>query len=284
MSSIITQHQDLLIVKNQKPIHFNFGMVQVIKTRENTIQNRVEAKVKKTYLRTEDIGLLYRVEINDRTQTNTEGDFGIEKALSFLLRKVVLLINFKGEITGIINREQIKESWQRQANYFESNFKDSKPDIQEFLIAVDALIDDKQAFLNLVNKSEVFTLLFPPIYEQKLFAKKIIDQKKDLNDFFENYALTLKLNTLHKSTYDEGGMTQIVRSGALDNRRFKTDEVKKHLRTAYQIPNLSVKIKADYLEAIDLDYKNSVDASTQMLNVEIKHIYNLRQFSKLKKI
>jgi len=284
MSSIITQHQDFFIVKEQKPSLYNFGMVQVIKTRENTIQNRVEAKVKKTYLRTEDIGLLYRVEINDRTQTNIEGQLGVEKALSFLVRKLVLLINFKGEIIGVINGEQIKENWHRQMNNFKSNFKDSIPDLQEFLIAIDALIDDKQALLNLVNKSEVLTLLFPPVYEQKLFAKKIMDQQKDLYDFFENYALTLKLNTLLKNTYDEGGMTQIVRSGTLDKRRFKMDEVKKDLRAIYQIPNLSVKIKADYLEAIDLDYKNSVDASTQMLNVEIKHIYNLRQFSKLKKI
>lgn len=284
MNSTITQPQDIHIHRMEIPREYNFGMVQAIETLGKTTQNRVEANVKKTFLRKEINGYLYRVEVSNRTQTNTEGTLGIEEALSFLFRRVILLTNIKGEIIDITNRPKIREEWHGEERKFRKRFKNIIPDLDGFLIAMDYLIDDKHAFLDSINKSELFTLLFPPIYEQKLASKKVIAQQKDLHNFFGDNALAIEIDTLLKSFYDEGDGVEVMRSGTLDKQRFNMDGVKKYLRETYATPNLSVQVNANYLEVFDLCAKCEVAAATQMLNVEVEHIYNLRQFANLKEV
>jgi len=283
MNNLVTQQEDLQIQRIKVPRHYFFGLVQVIETLGETTRNRIEAQLTKTYLRREENGHTYRVEVSNRSQTNTEGTLGVEDALSFLFRKVILQTNFKGEIIKVINRQQIREDWHGEDRKFRKRFKEIIPNMDEFLIAADDLIDDEKSFLDSVNKSEIFTLLFPPIYEQKLATEKAITQQKDFYNLFGNHALTIDIDTVLKPFDDEGDM-QVMRSGLLDKQRFNISGVKAYLRKLYETPNLSVKIDANYLEIFDLSHSCEVDTATQMLNVEVEHIYNLRQFAKLKQI
>jgi len=281
-----TKQKSLRIAQNTTPEFYDFGTVQVIKTRKDTIQNRIEARLRKAFVRKEAGRYLYNIQVENRTQSNVEGKLGIENALSFLLKRLVLFTNAKGEIVEIINQQQIKETWYRKRENFIRQFNPITPNLDGLLAGIDAFLDDQESFRELVEKSEIYTLLFPPVYQQKLAEKKIIKQEKDFYDFFDEHALTLKVNTVLKglSTETEAGTTQIVRSGTLDQSRFETSEVKEQLRTLYETPNLSVEINADYLEGFDLDSLNNVYAGTQLLNIEIKHIYNLRQYSKIKRV
>jgi len=280
---VAKKNRDLILSEKEGTILYEFGIAQQIISPEEIIKNRITAEIEKTFIKKDHIGYLYQVKINKRSQSNTEDMLGIEDELAFLEKEIVLYTNDKGKIISIVNRGQIKEDWYFRAKRIQKEYKQIIPEVSKFVYAIEALINDNVAFVSLIQKSEVYSALFPPVYNQNLAKKKTIQQYKNFDNFFDTTTLPFKIDTVLTgiNTLTQG--KQMIRSGKLDTSIFNKTSASELFTKVYGAHEYSLNFKASYLETFDLDQEGEVDKSTIMLGVTVSDIYQLKQISKLKK-
>lgn len=281
--STSTLEKRVVLSENLDTKTYEFGVVQQLISPEETIKNRITATVEKTFIQKDDIGYLYNVQITNRSQNNIEDMLGLENKLSFLQKNITLYTNAQGEIISILNRGEINEDWYDQAKLIKKEYSYLTSDVDELLSGVEALIKDNDAFVSMIKKSEIYSALFPPIYNQDLEKKITINQEKDFNNFFDNTTLPFQITTALTGINENTKGKQIVRSGKIDNYRFNKESASELFTKSYEVSEYSLKFDASYLETFDLDKDNQVDKVNIMLGVTVNDLYQLKQISKLKR-
>ncbi|KAA1248139.1 hypothetical protein [Aquimarina sp. RZ0] len=274
--------KDIDFYKNEYSVLYEIDTYRYIKSPEEPIENRIQTKIKKSFIRKDPVGYLFSIEVLEREQSNKEDILDIEDQLANLQNKLVLYTDAHGDIISIVNRGEISEEWYDHKTIFKKTNKDSLENVDEFIEGVDSIINDHVEFLNLVKKSEVASLLFPPIYQYNLLAENSIKQQKVLYDFFDTTALPFRMDTKVIAMNEETLGYQIVRSGNIDTPRFDEKSASALISNLFDVHRYNIKIEGDYFEAIDLNDHNIVEEATLLLNIEIPGIYSYRQISKLK--
>lgn len=275
--------KNIILDYSTKPLNYHIETTTLLVSNNNQTTNTIKADVTKTCVKKDNYGVLFSLEIKNRKQSNLEGNSALENELAWLQQKLILYCNNKGEITTVVNREQIKEDWYFYRKNIKQDYKKTVDNIDLILDGTEALLGDEKAFIDLITKSKIGTLLFPPIYNQELSVKTPLRQQKTFSQFFDDYELPLSLKTTlldHKEAINH----QIIRSGSINTNTFQSANVKRFFRKLYNAQDLIVDIDAAYLETYDLGIFNNVYSATQMIGVEIKDLYRYRQVSKLKKI
>ncbi|MHA7059019.1 hypothetical protein ACWGOQ_0017470 [Aquimarina sp. M1] len=278
----INQKQDIDFRKDEYSVVYELDTFRYIKSTEAPVENRIRCKVKKSFIRKDPIGYLFSVEILTRTQSNKEGVLDIENQLAGLQKKLVLYTDQHGDIISIVNRGEIYEEWDDQKNTFKNAYKDDLENIDTFIEGVNAIINNHEEFLNFVKKSEVSTLLFPPIYQQSLLSQRSVKQQKVMHDFFDTTALPFCIDTRIVARNKQTMGYQIIRSGDIDNPRFDEESASTLISNLFDVHKYNIKIESNYLETLDLNNDDIIEEATMLLNVEVPGIYNYRQISKLK--
>lgn len=278
----ITQKQDIDLFKNEYAVLYEIDTYTYIKSPEDPVKNRIQTKLKKSFIRKDPIGYLFSIEILERTQSNKEDSMDIENQLAQLQKKLVLYTDDHGNIISIVNRGEIAEEWDDYKSAFKKTYKDILENIDLFIEGVDVMINDQTAFLNLIKKSEVATLLFPPIYQHNLLVQNSIKQQKVLHDFFDTTAVPFRLDSKVIAINDETMGYQIVRSGELDIPRFDEESASALISNLFDVHKYNIKIDANYFETLDLSNDDIIEEATALMNVEIPGVYSYRQISKLK--
>ncbi|WP_299440431.1 hypothetical protein [uncultured Aquimarina sp.] len=276
------QKQDIEFLKKEYSVAYEIDTFRYIKSTEEPIENRIRCKVKKSFIRKDSIGYLFSVEVLNRTQSNKEDILDIEDQLTNLQKKLILYTDEHGDIISIVNRGEISEEWDDNKNTFKKTYKDSLENVDGFIEGVDAIINDHIEFLNLVKKSEVATLLFPPIYKQNLLSQESVKQQKVIYDFFDTTALPFRMNTKVVAINEETQGYQVIRSGGIDTPKFDEESASSLISNLFDVHKYNIKIESDYLEALDLNNDDIIEEATMLLNVEVPGIYSYRQISKLK--
>lgn len=279
-----TQNNSISILEKRDTIIYNFDSYRYIKSTEEPVENRIQSKVKKTLVKKHKTGYIFSVEVSERKQSNKEDIYEIEDKLADLQKKLVLYTNKHGEIISIINRGEISEEWYIQKKILKKHFRDSYEDIDVIIDGIDAIIDNPEELLKLIKKSEVITLLFPPIYNYDLLQKNQIDQSHIIHDFFDTTALPFKIQTKIAAFNEITSGYQIIRSGDLDTGRFDNEQATDVISTLFNVHSYNIKIDSNCFEAYDLTENHTVDTATLLMNVEIPGIYSFRQISKLKQV
>ncbi|MBQ4820624.1 hypothetical protein [Aquimarina sp. MMG016] len=277
------KNRDIIYHHVTKPLNYHLETSTLLVSDSNQTNNTITADVTKTFIKKDNSGTLFSVETKNRKQSNLEGNATLENELAWLQQKLVLYCNNHGEITTVVNRQQIKEDWYFHKKEVKKRHKKTIDNIDLILDGAEALLDDENAFIELICKSEIITLLLPPIYDQKLSRKKQLKQHKIFPLFFDDYELPLSIKTTLLDN-KEAVNNQIIRLGSIDNNQFKSAEIKRFFRKLYNAQDLAIDIDVAYLETLDLDKNNDIYAATQMMGVEIDSLYRYRQISKLKKI
>jgi len=280
---VSTKQKKIVISENIDPIIYDFGIAQQIVSPEETSKNQITATVEKTFVKKDQVGYLYVVKIMDRKQSNTDDMFGLEQELASLVKNIALYTNPQGEIITIVNKGQIAEDWYDQAKRIKKEFDYLIPEMNEFLSGIDSLIEDNESFVSLVKKSEIYSLLFPPIYHQELMQKITIQQGKNFDNFFDATTLPFTIDTAVAGINADTKGKQIIRSGKLDTARFDKESASELFTKSYGVHEYALNFDTSYLETFDLDEKNQVDKANGMLGVKVNDLYQLKQISKLKK-
>ncbi len=279
-----TQKKDISFSKNEYAISYEIDTFRYIKSTEEPIENRIRCKIKKSFIRKDSIGYLFSIEVLNRTQSNKEDILDLEDQLANLQKKLVVYTDEHGDIISIVNRGEIFEEWDDNKSAFKKTYKDILENVDKFTEGVDAILNDQTEFLNLVKKSEVVTLLFPPIYKQNLLSQESIKQQKVICDFFDTTALPFRMNTKVVAINEETQGYQIIRSGEIDVPRFDEESASTLISNLFDVHKYNIKIESNYLEALDLNNDNIIEEATMLFNVEVPGIYSYRQISKLKAI
>ncbi|WP_378172833.1 hypothetical protein [Aquimarina sp. SS2-1] len=274
--------QDIDFIKNEYSVQYEVDTFTYIKSTEEPIENRVRYKVKKSFIRKDPIGYLFSLEVIERIQSNKEDIRAIEDELANLQKKLVLYTDEHGDIISIVNRGEIAEEWDDHKNNFKKTHKESLDDVDLFVTGVDAIINNQTEFLNLVKKSEVASLVFPPIYKQNLLFQESIKQRKVLYDFFDTTALPFRMDTKVVAMNEKTMGYQIIRSGDIDIPRFDEESASALISNLFDVHKYNIKIESNCLEVFDLNDDDIVEDATMLLNVEVPGIYSYRQISKLK--
>lgn len=281
-TSTPVENKDMILHQSTKSLNYQIKTTTLLETNDGRTKNTIEADITKTFIHTDSFGHLFSLETKNRKQSNIEDLSGLEEKLSLLLKKLTLYCNGYGEIVKIANKSQIKEDWYFQKKDIRKEYSKTIPKIDDILHGAEELIKDEAAFIKLITKSEIGTLLFPPIYKQQLLTKKQLRQNKEFTHFFDDYELPLVITTSLIEDTDTIN-NQIIRSGVINNLKFKTPEVKRFFRKLYNAQDLAVDIDVAYLETYDLDMDNDIYSASQMMGIEIDKLYSYRQISKLKK-
>ncbi|MDH7448221.1 hypothetical protein [Aquimarina sp. 2201CG14-23] len=281
--SVTLQQQSLSLSESIDTITYDFGMVQQIISPEETTKNKITATIEKTFVKKDHLGYLYNIKINNRSQSNIDDMFGLEEALAFLYKNITLYTNDYGEIITILNRGQIAEEWYDLAKRIKKKFKHLIPDIKKFLLGIDTLIEDNESFVSMIKKSEIYSALFSPIYNQNIMEEITIEQQKDFDNFFDLEKLPLRIETTITGINKDTKGKQFMRSGAIDYARFDKESASELFIRSYGVHEYALNFNASYLEVLDLDQNNQVDKATIMLGVKVNDLYQLKQISKLMK-
>ncbi|WP_062059784.1 hypothetical protein [Aquimarina longa] len=275
--------EDILLSTNTTPIIYDFGVSQHNISKEKIIKNQIKAVIKKTLIQKDSLGYLYFVETIDRSQTNLEGILKLENSLALLQKKIALYTDPHGKIISIINRGEIKENWYDLSKKIKKEFAHIIPKMDTFLKGIDKVIDTNDSFVSLIKKSELFTLLFPPIYNNQLLNTAQIHQEKDFDNFFDTTTLPLAIQTTLTGINSNTKEKQVLRSGKLDHSRFDKENATKLFTESYGTHQSNTDFKVSYLETLDLDEFNIITKGNGMLGVTVEDLYSFRQMSMLKK-
>lgn len=278
----VLQKDDVLSLKEKKESCFyNFGVVQLVETPDEKTENKITATIEKEFIKKDKFGYLYTIRVTDRKQSNIEEMLGVEEALFFLKKKVVLYTSQYGEVISVVNRPQIKEDWYEESKKFKANFTGILPDINQFIDGVNGLLDDNKAFVNFIKKSDIYNILFPTIYNVDLEQRIAIQQKKEFHNFFDRYSLPLNLDTkIVGRNIDTNGL-QIIRGGKLDTYRFNKEGASEMFKHQYGVHHTALKFNVSYMETYDTDSLGGIDAANNMLGVQVSELYSLKQITKL---
>lgn len=282
-NQILTKKRPITLDNSTTPINYHIETSTLLVSNEDQIVNTITADISKTFIQKDSFGTLFSLEVKNRKQSNLDGNASLENELAWLQQELILYCNDKGEIINIVNREHIKEEWFSRKKEIKKSHKYIIDDIDIILQGTESLLEDELAFIELINASEIGTILFPPIYDQKLSTKKPLHQQKVFPLFFDDYELPLSIKTTLIDN-KEAIHNQIIRSGSINTVRFKSSEVKRFFRKLYNAQDLRIDLDVAYLETYDLDVYNNVYASSQTMGVEINDLYRYRKISKLKKI
>lgn len=278
----LIKKKDFHLPENPYSILYEIDTFRYIKSPEDPVENRIQLKVKKSFIRKDNFGYLFSVETIEKKQSNKEDSLNIDYQISNLQNKLILYTNEQGDIISIVNRGQISELWYDKKKEFKKEFKDDIEDIDEFIKGVDAIIKNHKEFLNLVKKSEVATLLFPPIYNCNLLVENAIKQEKIFYDFFDTNALPFRIETKTTALNTETKGYQVIRAGDLNTPKFNNESAAALISNLFEVHTYNIKIEANYFEALDLSEDDIIEEASFLLNVEIPGIYSYRQISKLK--
>jgi len=281
--SVTLQQKSLSLSENTDTSIYDFGLVQQVISPEEISINKITATVEKTFVKKDHLGYLYNIKISNRSQSNTDAMFGLEEKLAFLQNNIVLYTNTQGEIITILNRGQIAEDWYDVAKCIKKDFKYLLPEMKEFLFGIDSLIQDNALFVGMIKKSEIYSALFPPIYDQHLVQKITIEQQKKIENFFDSETLPLTIQTAITGINKDNKGKQLIRSGNLDLAQFDKESVSELFTRSYGVHEYALNYDVSYLEVFDLNPKNQVDKANIMLGVKVNNLYQLKQISKLTK-
>lgn len=274
-------NEDLSINTKERSNIYSINTSIYIKSAEEPIENNIKSTIKKTFIQKDQIGYLFSVEVLQRTQSNKEGIFSLEDKLSIIQHKLVLYTDQKGEVISIVNRGEIAEAWYDQQKILQKTFENDIEDIHVILEGIHQIIHDENEFLNLVKKSDIITLLFPPVYQQNITSEVSISQRKVFADFFDTSDLPFNVDTKVIAIHEVTKGYQIVRSGSLDTQLFDNETTASLLGNLFKIHPYNINIDANYFEAQDLKENGDAEESIFFLNIEVPEIYSYRQISKL---
>lgn len=274
-------NEDLSIDTKERSHTYAIDTDTYIKSTEAPIKNKITSTVKKTFIKKDQIGHLFSIEVLKRTQSNKEDILYLEDELAIIQQKLVLYTNEKGEIISIVNRGEIAEAWYDQRKTLQKIFENEIEDIHIILEGIHQIIHDADEFLKLVKKSEIITLLFPPIYQQHITSEVSISQKKVFTDFFDTTDLPFKVDTKIIAIHEVTKGYQIVRSGNLDTQLFDKEQVATLLGNLFKVHPYNINIDANYFEAHDLKENRDAEEGIFFLTIEVPEIYSYRQISKL---
>lgn len=281
MAEIKTQ-KHISLTEKTDTIFYDFGMAQHTISPEETTTNQITASIEKTFIKRDLQGFLYSIKVSDRSQSNMDDLLGLEHLLAFLQKKIILYTNIHGEIISIVNRTQIIEDWYDQAKIIKKEYNELIPKMDEFIAGIKVLLEDDKRFVSFIKKSEVFSLLFPPIYSQGLMQKVSIKQNKKFDNFFDTTTLPITLDTTVTGINSLTNGTQLMRSGKLDTYRFDKELASELFTKAYGVHESALNFDISYLETFDFDKECQVDKANILLGVKVNDLYTLKQVSKLK--
>ncbi len=264
---------------------YDFGMIQhtSMKGKAKTIKDKYTATIEKQFLSKDSRGYLYNVEIRDQKHSNTDEVFKTEEVFAFLLQKLVLYTNNHGEISSIVNLNQIKEDWYDQAKSIKQNYKHFVPNIEETIDSLEFLIRNPIEYINFIKKSQIYSLLFPDYYDHNLEHKIEIEQQKVIERFFDTVALPLELKTKLSGFNTITNGFQLIRSGRLDKYHFDKEGASELFSDLYSIHESALNFEASYLETYDLNSNNTTDKANTMLGVKVNDVYQVKEVCNLSK-
>ncbi len=239
-------------------------------------ENIVQARVEKKYVYANKIGNVYRVEIKERKQSNTERLRGIENDLSFLQANLTIQTNTNGLPVSILNLEEINDTWVKSKKQFKKTHKNYE-NIDELITETTALINDNKVLTETFIESEIGTLFFPPIYGEFDEISKKESNYKTFQNFFGTVDLPIKLENTIKKEKGLEGKTQLLRKGEIDTEVFDHYNVRKQFRKLADNLQLAVPVTASYVEAYDMNNFYGIQDVAQILVVQIKGLFTYEQ-------
>ncbi len=260
---------------------YDFFCTKIVNTIDEEFKDHYKAMVQKEFIKKDNNGYMFSVKILNRKQSRTEELEALEEVLDFLQEKVVLYTDTNGDIISIINRAQIRADWEDKIFAFKKNNKEQIPNIEEIIHGITELISDPGAFLNFIKKSEIFSLLFPPVFNIDLLKIKSVSQKKKLHNFFKHVDLPIQLETQIVALNVLTNGLQIKRNGKLDNYVLMEDELAKFFMDTYGIHKSNLSYNVNLLEYYDLDRYNNIDKANGLLNVEVPNVFSYKQINRL---
>lgn len=269
---------------------FDFVKYFKIETKQKITSNGKESNcivkmnVTKTFIEKNELGLLYKIEVSDRIQSNKENLRGVEDFLAPLQNVLLVYTDEMGYVKSIANLEKIKEKWVNKRGAFISKFGHIE-EIEEMTNRLDELMNNKDGFTNTFKQSDLGTLLFPPVYTEELNEETKVLQWKYFYNFFGAYILPLFIETQLIENKEEGSTaTKVARIGIIDTEHFAEDEVKGLFREIYNTDDLNVDVAVNYAELYDLNKDSTIDKALQILFVAVGKTYIFDQMTKVKTI
>lgn len=267
---------------------FSYNKTYNIEIRQSTISNGEKSDcatistVSKTFIEKNEQGLLYKIIVKNRTQSNKESLRGVENFLSGLLLKVVLVYTDEvGYIKSIANHEEIKEKWVLNRSDFLKRFA-SIDNLQQMADRMDDLVNSPTDLLDIFKQSDIGTLMFPPVFSESLTRDTKLIQRKFFYNFFGAYALPLLIETkLIANNVENSSAIKVTRLGKLDRTLFWEDEVKEMFREIYDIFPLNVNLTTSYVELFEFNMDATIDAALQIFSTSVGEIYKFDQVIKL---
>jgi len=284
MEAPVLEIEDLFLNQKIRVQDYYVDTIQHIHVNEHLTENRISTYVKKKYISKDDFGHLISLNTTSRKQSNIDGMLAVENKLSVLFEKVKLYLDDHGKIKSIVNLKEIRQDWYDQKRDFKKEFKYDIDKIDDFLDALDLTLENQKDCIQIIEKSDIATLLLPPIYNQEVFYEQVLTHKKVYDNFFGNNDVPISIETHLIAKNEIANGYQINRSGDIDYTSVNLNDIKSFFRKNYNNQSLNVKLDVAYMEAIDLDKNNDIDTATLMMGIEIKDLYQFRQISKTKKI
>ncbi|MFD2561820.1 hypothetical protein [Aquimarina rubra] len=254
---------------------------QAVKSKQELNENTINIEVDKNFIKKDDFGYLFSIEVQKRTQSDTNGFRGMEDFLSKLQQKIIVYTDETGEIKSIVNHDEIKELWVDSQKEFLNIYRNVK-DIKNITKRINELLDSREDFLNLFEQSEIGTLLFPKIYFPDLRVHKQIFHQKFYRDFFGPFSLPLLIKTELLEENNKKKHTRVFNEGIIDEQKFQEDAIKLFFRRLYTTYNLIVDFDIIYSELYDLNEKNVIDSVFQIFEVKVGEVYSFNQIVTVK--
>lgn len=244
----------------------------------------VKMNVTKTFIEKNELGLLYKIVVSDRVQSNKESLRGVENFLAPLQNVLMIYTDEMGYVKSIANLEKVKEKWIDKRGTFINRFRHIN-DLEEMTNRLDELMNNKDGFTNIFKQSDIGTLLFPPVYTEELSEETKVLQWKYFYNFFGTYALPLYIETeLIENKEENSTVTKVARIGMLDPEHFEEDEVKAMFREGYNTDDLNDDVGVNYAELYDLNRDSTIDKALQIFFVAVGNKYIFDQMTKVKTI
>lgn len=269
------------ILDKPKITTYNFMSVRLTRSPDGKFINKQHGTVQKEFIKRDQNGLMFSVKILDKKQSGQEDILEFEEALEFLEKEIILYTNSNGEIQSILNKPIIKEAWEDKIPGIKKRFKKEVPNIHELLEGINELLENEIDFLRFIKKSDIYSLLFPPVFDIGLLNKKSVAQQKIFPDFFEHCAIPIELESRIEALNVLTKGLQVIRKGKLDTHFFDEDAAAAFLFNSYGVHKSNLNFDATYLEYYDLDNENNIDKVNGIFSVEVPNVFSYRQINKL---
>ncbi|SEM11050.1 hypothetical protein SAMN04487910_4129 [Aquimarina amphilecti] len=279
MNLVKNKKQKFSLPINTNSFKYRIETKQTINSMGANKENIIAYEVSKRFLKRDEFGYLFEVLVNTRERKTTDCNQEMDDYLSKLQEKIILYTNEIGQIISIVNFGEIVEIWEDIKRNFRKTFKKTK-DIDQIMEKMSLIMSKQDNFLTLYIKSEISSLLFPPIYidELELLTTGTL-QFKVIPYLFGVFSAPLNMLTKYLKDQSKNSERIIGRSGFIKESLFERIAIQQMYREIYSSPSMNASINCDCSEMFYINQENNINSSYQVLNVSIGEVYSFNQFT-----